>query len=197
VTVLSVPALFVVSFGALARVNRICRALSYLYGSGTNFDLLTAGLIASLPLFGSSLTGMRRDRPGYVGYCYATNWISLIAVLPPELNLLRSLEATLCPNGSKLQPMAELVQTEKDRNAVAEGLRRAVRRPSVVYMTFLILLIIQPGDFAEVGDRYITPAIVNLFVTLLAYSIQLMVGIMAFLIVLVMLFRIAISARRG
>ena len=188
-------------------------------------DYAIAMIFATLPIGACALAGTLRNRDGFIGYLSARNWVSLILVLPVVLWILRWIASTLDPvddetppinlADQKKPPIVKLFDVERQAPAQKE-LHDTFFSPLNFLAAFLVMLVLQATDFAEVGglylrrfvhpsklslndireqdwsvmrilDGHLGPVLTNLGATLVAYSVQFAVGLLAFLILIILL----------
>jgi len=200
-----------------ARTNRILSMAAQLMFDAKRYrDYLFVALFASLPIGASALTGLLHNRNGFTGYLSSGNWVSLVLVLPAVLWVLRWVAQTLAPTHGATPPLVRLFDVGQPQELAKEDLKDVFLSPINLYVAICVMVVVQTTDIAEVAGlylrRFVDPSrlhmqdirepdwsvmrildshasavFANLTVTVIAYSVQFVVGLLAFLVVVLLL----------
>jgi hypothetical protein len=200
----------------LDRANRTSVAITRsLFDSTRNYDYIAAIIFAAVPIGAAALTGLLHDRNGFTGYLSSKNWLSLVAVLPVVLWILRWVVRTLLPSDGNVPPIVRLFGVGRQQELATKELSDIFLSPINLYIAFCVMLILQATDFAEVAGLYVRrflhashlqmqdirepdwtvmrildihvgPVLANLGVTVTGYAVQFTVGLLAFFIVILL-----------
>ena len=188
-----------------------------LYDSARKTDYLVAALFAALPIAAAWVAGVLRDSEvhgvAFTGMASSKNWWILTLQLPVVLWILRWVVEEHLPGSSGTTPLVRLFDSDSAVLA-AKQLTAVVRSPINLLAAFCLIVIIQIGDMAEVAALYLrrfsgtlatrdirekdyfvmrildddlASVWKNLATAALSYTVQFLVGLLAFLVVIVLL----------